>query len=291
MTATIINIVTPIFAIVLAGFFYARWHAPDMAAANTINLRIFLPALVFSVIATNDVQLLDYQDLALAGVVVFLISGVIAIPIAKLFGFQLKTFLPPMMFNNCGNMGLPLALLTFGEAHLTGMVILFVVTNLLAFSVGFMVVAGRLDLRALLTNPILLASAAAVTVNLSDHTLPDAVLQTTLLLGQVSIPLLLFALGVRMTGIDLRDWRIGLIGAIASPLTGVIGALIATAILDIRDLAYQQLMLYAVLPPAVLSFIIAEQANQEPDKVAAIALIGNAAAIIVVPIALSYVLR
>ena len=291
MTAAIINIVTPIFAIVLAGFLYARWHAPDMAAANTINLRIFLPALVFSAIAANDVRLLNYQDLALAGVLVFLISGVIAIPIAKLFGFQLKTFLPPMMFNNCGNMGLPLALLAFGEAHLTGMVILFVVTNLLAFSVGFMIAAGRLDTRALLTNPILLATAAAVTVNLSDWILPDAVLHTTTLLGQVSIPLLLFALGVRMTGIDLRDWRIGVIGAIASPLTGVIGASIATAILDIRDLEYQQLMLYAILPPAVLSFIIAEQANQEPNKVAAIALIGNAAAIVVVPIALGYVLR
>lgn len=291
MTAAIINIVAPVFAIVLAGFFYARRHAPDMAAANSLNLRIFLPALVFSAIAANDAPLRHYQDLAIAGALVFLISGVAAIPIAKLFGFRLKTFLPPMMFNNCGNMGLPLALLTFGEAQLTGMVILFVVTNLLAFSVGFMIIAGRIDGAQLLTNPILLATAAAVATQATGVTLPDAALHTTTLLGQVSIPLLLFALGVRMTGIKLRDWRIGIIGAIASPLTGVIGALIAAAILDIRDLKFQQLMLYAVLPPAVLNFIMAEQARQEPQQVAAIVLIGNAAAIIVVPVALGYLLH
>jgi predicted permease len=41
-----------------------------------------------------------------------------------------------MMFNNSGNMGLPLAVLAFGEAALPAAVVLFLVENLLHFSLG-----------------------------------------------------------------------------------------------------------------------------------------------------------
>ncbi|HEV7856603.1 MAG TPA: AEC family transporter, partial [Herminiimonas sp.] len=44
--------------------------------------------------------------------------------------------------------------------------------------------------------------------------------------------------------------------------------------------------LFASLPPAVTCFMMAEQYRQEPDKVAAIVLLGNLAALIFVPIGL-----
>ncbi|MEW8015432.1 MAG: hypothetical protein AB2807_11830, partial [Candidatus Sedimenticola endophacoides] len=46
----ILGIVFPIFAIVLAGFLYARRHAPDMAAANKVTIDAFIPALIFDVL-------------------------------------------------------------------------------------------------------------------------------------------------------------------------------------------------------------------------------------------------
>ena len=44
-------------------------------------------------------------------------------------------------------------------------------------------------------------------------------------------------------------------------------------------------------PPAVLNFMVAEQYNQEPAKVASIVLIGNLASIVFVPLGLSLALR
>ena len=41
-----------------------------------------------------------------------------------------------MMFNNCGNMGLPIAALAFGPVGLSAMVALFTVSNLLHFTLG-----------------------------------------------------------------------------------------------------------------------------------------------------------
>ncbi len=113
----IIAIVFPVFGIVGLGYWYARrFGFSDMAASNRINMDIFTPALIFDVMSRSDYAISDYNLLLVAGIVVVLGSGLIAWPVGKLCGFQWKTFVPPMMFNNSGNMGVPLIVLTFGEA-------------------------------------------------------------------------------------------------------------------------------------------------------------------------------
>ena len=62
----VLQIVFPIFAIVGLGYVYALRHGPDMASANRLNLEIFTPALIFSVLAGEGFELARYADLALA---------------------------------------------------------------------------------------------------------------------------------------------------------------------------------------------------------------------------------
>ena len=52
-----------------------------------------------------------------------------------------------------------------------------------------------------------------------------------------------------------------------------------------------QMYLFAALPPAVFCFMVAEQYQQEPDKVASIVLLGNLAALAFVPAGLWMGLR
>ena len=62
---------------------------------------------------------------------------------------------------------------------------------------------------------------------------------------------------------------------------------------QVIDLPREQagaLLLFGVLPPAVLNFIFAERYGQEPAKVASIVIIGNLFALVSVPLALAYVL-
>ena len=51
------------------------------------------------------------------------------------------------------------------------------------------------------------------------------------------------------------------------------------------------LILFGSLPPAVLNFMVAEQFEQEPGKVASIVLIGHLVAIVFVPLGLTIALR
>ncbi len=283
-------IVFPIFAIVLLGYAYARRHGPDMASANRLNLEIFTPALIFSVLSGEGFELARYAELALAALLVVLGSGLVAWPFARLFGFAPRTFLPPMMFNNSGNMGLPLALFAFGEAALPAAMILFLVENTLHFTVGNAMLTGHVNPLKLLRMPMLVATLAGLVVAVMEVRIPGPLREAIDLLGQVAIPLMLFALGVRMTGVDLSDWRIGLAGALLCPLSGLLVAWPVIGLVPLPELQVAQLIVFASLPPAVLNFMLAERYAIEPRKVAAVVLLGNLASLLVLPAVLLFVL-
>ena len=286
----VFEIVFPIFAIVLLGYLYARRHGPDMASANRLNLDIFTPALIFSVLSGEGFELGRYAELAGAALLVVLGSGVVAWPFARLLGYQSKMFLPPMMFNNSGNMGLPLALFAFGEQALPAAMILFLVENTLHFTVGNAMLTGHLNPLKLLRMPMLQATLAGIVVAVWQLRIPAPLHEAIDLLGQIAIPLMLFALGVRMTGVDLSDWRIGVAGALLCPLSGLLVAWLVTRFIALPGIQAEQLLVFAVLPPAVLNFMLAERYQIEPRKVASIVLLGNAASLLVLPAALFFLL-
>jgi predicted permease len=86
---------------------------------------IFVPALVFAALASKSFDIGQNLPLLLGATGVVLGSGLLAWPVARLLGVANNTFVPPMMFKNSGNMGLPLAVLAFGEAALPAAVVLF----------------------------------------------------------------------------------------------------------------------------------------------------------------------
>ena len=286
----VLSIIFPIFALVLVGYLYARRHGPDMASANRLNIEVFTPALIFSVLSGEGFELAAYADLALAALLVVLGSGILAWPLARLFGWQGQTFVPPMMFNNSGNMGLPLALFAFGEAALPAAMVLFLVENTLHFTVGNAILTRRIHPLALLRMPMLLATLAGILVSALQLAIPQPVHAAIELLGQVAIPLRLFSLGVRMTGVGLHDWRMGLAGAIVCPLSGLLLAWTLLGQFELADNEAAELLVFAALPPAVLNYMLAERYNIEPERVAAIVLMGNLASVLVIPAVLYLVL-
>ncbi|HSW52260.1 MAG TPA: AEC family transporter [Sulfuricaulis sp.] len=290
LTLRLLGIIFPVFAIVGVGYLYSRWRRPDMTAANQINMTILLPALIFHVLSGKDFQLAEYGWLALGGIAVVLGSGLLALPVAKAARLSYKTFIPPMMFNNSGNIGLPLAVFAFGEAALPAAVVLFLVENGLHFTLGTWLMNHRAPLHKVLLQPIVLATLVGIAFSLFRWDVPTPVRETVNLLGQASIPLLLFALGTRLTRIDFGEWRIGVLGAVLCPLTGVIMVLLVMPFLQLTPLQQSLLLVFGALPPAVLNYLIAEQFQQEPGKVASIVLMGNLAAVIILPVALVFAL-
>ena len=290
MIYQIFGIIFPVVAIVLVGYFFATKFQPNMETANTINMNIFLPALMFSVLSKESFEIQNYQLLATSGVIVILGSGILAWIVAKALSINIKTFVPPMMFNNTGNIGLPLAVLAFGEIALGAAVVLFAIEMLLHFTFGAYILSKNTNFMSIFGSPILIATLAGLSVNIIDFELWLPITKMIDLLGQAAIPLLLFTLGTRLIGINFGDWKLGVLGSFLCPLLGLIVALAAVQFIELEHLHYQQLILFSVLPPAVLNHMMAEKYQQQPETVASIVMIGNIGSLIVLPIALYYVL-
>lgn len=291
----IAGIILPVFMIIAAGYLYTRMRGAsaktEMAHVNRISSELLCPLLLFSALASKDFDVAANLPLLLAGGLIALGSGLLAWPLARLFGFDARTFVPPMIYNNCGNMGLPLAVLAFGQAGLPQAVALFMACSLAYFTVGIRILEHGRDshgsvLRRMAKNPMMQAMTLGMLFAVLKISLPGVLMQALRLLGEASIPLMLLALGVRMTDVDLRSWRIGLIGAVVCPLAGLATAMALDPWLTLTAQQRGQMYLFAALPPSVMSFMVAESFEQEPDKVAAIVLLGNLAALGFVPLGL-----
>lgn len=291
MFSQIFIIIFPLFAIVSVGFLYGRKHSPDMVSANQLNIHLFSPALIFHVLSDQGFELGTYYELAVAAFFVVIFSGLLAWPLARFMGFNVKTFVPPMMFSNSGNIGLPLALFAFGEKALPAAVMLFIVENTLHFSVGMKMMNSKISLLNIIKIPMVLAAILGLSYSLTGWQLPSVISTSVEMLGQVAIPLMLFSLGVRLTSIDLQDWRIGIAGAIICPATGIIIVLLMSPFLSLNELQFGQLLIFGALPPAVLNFMVAEKYQQQPKQVAAIVLMGNLGSLVTIPAVLYFLLN
>lgn len=290
MIERIAGIVFPIYAIVAVGYAYGRWKKPDMAFANQLNMDIFVPALVFAALASKSFDIAQNIPLLIGGTAVVLGAGLLTWPVARMMGVATNTFVPPMMFKNSGNMGLPLMVLAFGEAALPAAVVLFFVENFLHYSLGTWMLDHKAKLWNLWRVPVIAAALAGLAVSMTQFPLWQPLWFGVKMLGDVSIPLLLFSLGVRLTDSRHGDWKISIAGAIASPLAGIAMALAANLLLGLEGRDAAMLILFGALPPAVLNYIFAERYRQEPERVASIVMIGNTASLAVIPLTLAWVL-
>lgn len=286
----ILEIVFPIFAIVAVGILYGRRFKPDLSTANHINMDIFVPALMFSVLVGQNVSLGNFSTLIISATVVVLGAGLLGWLIARLCNVQPLTLVPPLMFCNSGNMGLPLLVLAFGEEALGAAVIVFLVENVLHFSLGTYLLNHRSNPLTIFSSPVVVAAILGLGVNFLAIELPETILTPIDMLGQVCIPLMLFSLGVRLSDANFNEWKIGMLGTLSSFITGVAIAWGTLQFVDLPPLQQGVLFMFGALPPAVLNFIFAERYQQEPSKVAAIILFSHAGALLTIPLALSYAL-
>jgi malate permease and related proteins len=291
MLERILGIILPVFSIIAVGYFWGRRVKPDMGMVNRISMNVLAPALIFSALSSKSFDVYGDAPLIVGSIGIVLGSGLIAWPFARLLHQDPRTFVPPMMFNNCGNMGLPLAVLAFGDKGFAPMVALFVASNLLHFTLGAWIIDHHAKFGKLLRNPMVWSTIAGFLFALLRPPLPDWLGVTFKMVGDGLIPMMLLSLGVRLTAIDWRDARLGVVGGLVCPLTGLAMAGILAPFLGLTPMQTGLLFLFGALPPAVLNFMVAEQYRQEPGKVASIVLVGNVMSVIFIPIGLAIALR
>ncbi|WP_087024056.1 AEC family transporter [Thaumasiovibrio subtropicus] len=289
MMQQVVAILFPVFALVLVGYSVGRWLKPDFKPINRINMDAFVPALVFSSLATMP---LDTQQLPLiyAALIASLLPGLLMLPICRVFKLNFKAWAPPHMFRNSGNLAIPLFTYTFGDTALAPAVLLFVVSACAHISIGLALLSNGNPLKQMMTMPVFLAAVAAMIFNLGNIPLWTPLYEATSLLGQAAVPVMLLSLGSQMTRMRLSGLGIGIFASLQSLLTGAVAFAVIYFLIPLPTLHLQMMVLFTMLPPAVMNYLFAERFNIEPNKVASMVLFGNFFSILSLPLLLLFAL-
>lgn len=285
MILTLLNIVLPVFLVAALGFVFGQRQAtpPQMGFINHANIMVFCPALVFSALFTHPVNFIQAWPLVIGGTLIIIIPGLWLLLIRRP-AMSRRGFLVAGMFRNTGNIGIPLLMLAYGKDLLGDIILLFVLSNLLHFSLGLFLLSSGANRWSWIRNPNIWAAVFGILLA-PFHTYFPAFFGTSVdLVGQITIPLMLFSLGVRLSQDKITD----IIPALKINLQFLAaGALTIPIILWLLPLTpdWQRLLVLSVmLPPAVLNFLLCEQYRVSPKRAASVVLLGNVMSIVTIPL-------
>lgn len=291
--------VFPVFLLILLGYLL-RWRGWLADAfwepAERLCYFVLLPALLIGSLARADFAAVPAA--AVAGAVALAILVMTALLLAvqlatrgdgPAFTAVLQTSIRP---NTYIGLSIPFAL--YGEQGLAiaALIVAVVVPTVNLVSVAALVryggsYAGRNPrlLRAVVLNPLILASLAGLALNLSGLGLPPVADETLAILARAALPLALLAVGA---GLDLAaarasGARVGV--AVVLKLAGL-PLLTAAAcwLLGVGGLAWTVAMVFNALPSATSSYILARQMGGAPGLVANILTVQTLAAAVTLPL-------
>lgn len=284
MQADIFSIVAPVLICAGIGYVWARLGRPyDVSLITLLVSTVGAPCLVFHSLANLTISVFEVGTMMLASLLSIAGCAVIGTIGLQLSGLPIKTFLPAVIFPNTGNMGLPLCVLAFGEQGLGLAVGVFAVHAVSMFTVGATLTSGNMSLRAVARMPLLYSVALAVVLVCLDIRPPVWINNTTNLLGDMTIPLMLLTLGVSLARLQVR--RLG-------PSIGValvrlcLGFAMGTGLsyaLGLPEVARGVLIIELAMPVAVFTYLFAQQYDQSPEEIAGAVIISTVLSFVMLP--------
>ena len=284
MFSKILAITLPIFTLVLVGFLYSRRVKPDLGGSNKLIVDIALPVLIFISLSAKSFDPISALSFTGASIVLILLSGLIAWPLAKFSGASSRAFLPCAMFTNVGPIGIPLIALAYGPEGVATAVVLLVISNILHFTIGAGVMSGKVDWRMVYANPLVWATVLGVASSQLQLTLPEWVQTSCTMIGSVLVPMMLISLGARLASSQVADAWVGFRSGTLILIIRLAAVLLALWIVPLQGLERGALILFACLPPAVFNFMLADKFQVEPNKVASTVIVGHLLSLVFLPL-------
>ncbi|MBX2838779.1 MAG: AEC family transporter [Gammaproteobacteria bacterium] len=291
LSLQILGILAPSVLLTLIGIGWLKFGpAYPVPFVTTLVINISLPALLFHTLATADVALASLSRMAIATLAVHVLSLPVAYLLLKKAGKDWHLSVA-LIVGNTGNLGLPICYLAFGDIGLAYAITFFSVQCLLMFSFGDAVYAGQISLKRVVTSPILYAIILGIVVRIADWTMPDIALDTTDLLGQMTIPIMLITLGVSLGGMKVTQLPSNILWGAISVVLGLAVGLFVAELFGLDGVARAVLVIQCAVPVAVFNYLLAARHGRDTSEVSGLILVTHIAAVIYLPVLLSFLLR
>uniref|UniRef100_A0AAU1ZX08 AEC family transporter n=1 Tax=Streptomyces sp. NBC_00093 TaxID=2975649 RepID=A0AAU1ZX08_9ACTN len=177
-----------------------------------LAFHVATPALLFTTLAKADLSVIFSSRLLVTALSTIAAASVfIAVGVVRRWGIG-RTTIGALCssYVNSGNLGIPIAVYVLGDASLVAPVLLFqqIVVTPIALTVLDLTSTGEKGplWRQLITplrNPIAVGSLSGVLVSATGLTVPAPVMDPLTLIGNMSVPAVLLAFGISLSGSTL----------------------------------------------------------------------------------------
>ncbi len=274
----------------IIGLFWVKKGPPfPIDFVSTLVLNVCMPALLFHTLATSIVPISSLWEMALATLVVHAIFTTVAIVVLKSADKDWRTCIAYVV-GNTGNLGLPVCLFAFGEEGLAYAMMFFSVQCILLFSIGDSIYAGSASISRVLRSPIIHAIWLGILVRVLEWEPPQMLMQSSELLGQVVIPLMLITLGVSLAGMRASMLHITVFWSFVRTGMAVAIGFGVAQLMGLEGVARGVLIVETVVPVAVFNYLLAEKHGRDSSEVSGLILVTHIGAIFYLPLILGVLL-
>jgi predicted permease len=291
MLDILLNVIGPVAAVAFVGWIWGRARQPfDTVSFSMVASYVGTPCLVVDSLATSGLRADSLAAMGFGATFCTLLALAAGFLLVVLSRQSVSTYLPASTFANAGNIGLPLALFAFGKGGLALAIAYLAVHGLFNFVIGQALAARRFSFRGTLLSPLLWATALGATLSVTGAELPLSLARGAHILGGLTIPMMLLALGYSLTKLRVKSllWPLAfsalrLVGGFA------IGWGVALA-LGLTGTARGVLVIESAMPVAVYNYMFAAQYDNRPEDVAGLVVVSTVLSIGVLPLFLRTVM-
>jgi predicted permease len=301
VATAVLDVVLPVFGIVLAGWLCGRFGLLGEASSEALNRFVYfvaLPALFFVSMARVPVgDVLNLPFLAAFGGGVAIVA-LVSLPVSRLvFGNGLGPsglHALSATFSNTGYMGIPLLVTAFGPEGALPAIIATVLNGAVVMAIGIAIVEadlarGRGPARIALDiaggvgrSPLVLSALAGIATSALGLALPKPLVTFCDILGAAAPPAALFAIGLFLVGRSITRglpevcWLVAL-KLMAQPL---VTWLLAVPLLRLDPLWAASAVTLAALPTGSLVFVLAAQYGVYVQRATAAILVSTVLSVV-----------
>jgi malonate transporter len=306
---TTLEIVPPIFGVILAGYLFARTPLLSQEGIRGLSGFVFyvaMPALLFRTLGRGVVPAGTNLDIFLTYLVGCLVLYGIALGIGRLVyrgGLQAGAILGMgATFSNAVMLGIPLVFTAFGEEGLVAimMIVVFQSAVLMPLTTILLEVGrgdgtglsrlGPTTLAALARNPVIVAMVAGLAWGTGGLSLPGPVDRFIDLLGHGAVPAALFALGASMAAFRITGDLMGSLVMVGLKMLAlpVIIWVLAAHVFALPPLHTAVAVIAAALPVGANVFIIASAYRVHEGRAATAVVISTAISVVTAALLLAH---
>lgn len=285
MIGILLNVIAPVIIVAFIGWMWGLAKKPfDTVSVAMIATYVGTPCLIVNSLSASGLKLPTLTTMGAGSLLCTLAAFAAGYALVVASRQQASTYLPASTFANTGNIGLPLALFAFGEDGLALAIAYFAVHAVLNITIGQALAAGRFSVAETLASPLIWATALGGALSVTGTQLPPSLARAAHMLGGLTIPMMLMALGYSLTKLRVTSilWPLAfstlrLFGGFA------IGWGVALA-LGLTGIPRGVLVIQSAMPAAVYNYMFAARYDNKPEDVAGLVVLSTAMAIGALPI-------